>query len=271
MHPKNSKLVLASLLASAIYAPFAAAYTINDNYIGSDSHGYGDVIGALGSFQISGADVSFAGSVMTVSIATTFAGKGDDKLFASLTDTAYSKVGGVKQGIGYGDLFLDNDWTPFGAAPYAGDNYANGTKWEYVLAVDNRWSSTGGVAKLYALSANDPGILLSNNFLSGGTFRNGQEVGVDVAKLADSAVLATGAWSVDAGTQRVNFSVNLAGTNILSAGNLALSWGMTCANDVLEGETSFAVPESGGLPLMAIGGLFLPLARRMTRQGRAAV
>jgi hypothetical protein len=72
-----------------------------DTYTGSDSHGYGDVIGSKSNFQTYSMDVSLTGSILSASILTTFASKGDNGLFSGYT------AGGT--GIGNGDLFLSNN------------------------------------------------------------------------------------------------------------------------------------------------------------------
>lgn len=157
--------------------------TILDNYEGSDTHGLGDVIGNTDDFQISNMDVSLSGNMLSVSMLTTFAGKGDNHLFSALTNG---------YGIGYGDLFLSSSWTPYGSAPYSRDDAYTGTAWSYGFALDNRWmnESTAGTGTLYSLNSssydndintnNNPDVLLSDEFLSRGTFRNAQEVAVDV-------------------------------------------------------------------------------------------
>ena len=48
--------------------------------------------------------------------------------------------------------------------------------------------------------------------------------------------------------------IDLTGTDLLLGDEIALHWGFTCANDVIEGV--YAVPEPGILALLSIG-LFL--------------
>ncbi len=144
--------------------------TIADNYIGGDDHGYGDVIGS-NLFNIHSMDVELAGNMLSVSINTNFAGSGDQGLFSDYTYDS--------NGIGYGDLFLSSSWNPNGVAPYLNDSAANGTTWSYAFSLDDRYTD-GGTGSLYGLNGDNSDVLLSENFLSGATFRNGQEVAVTV-------------------------------------------------------------------------------------------
>ena len=237
-------LSVALLSLGLIQTAGAVPTTISDNYIGSDSHGYGDVIGSTSNFEITSMDVSLSGSMLSVSIYTTFAGKADNHLFDSLTGGA---------GIAYGDLLLSGSWNPHGSAPYTGDDSSTGTLWSYGFALDNRWwngvDASGGSGTLYRLDGptNDANTLLAEDFLTGGIYRNGQEVAVDTNGLT---AVGSGSWSVIDGTS-VNFNIDLAGTTLLGGDEIALHWGFTCANDVIEG--AFKVSEPGILLLIASG------------------
>lgn len=225
----------------------AMAYVINDNYYGADDHGYGDVIGNVGKFGIDRMEVSHIGSILTVDIYTAFAGRGDDGLFSSYT------TGGT--GIGYGDLFLASSWNPdTTAANYLNDDYSTGTTWEYGFSLDNRWwdgvDSSGGSATLYALNGatNADNALITEDFMTGAIYRNGQEIAVKNAN--DQTDLGSGVWSIENGFVRM--SMDLAGTGLLDDGDLALHWGMTCGNDTIEGEYQYDVPEPTTLSLMGL-------------------
>ena len=88
MQPKQLQLEKKQLLApcsaalglALCMAQPASALPITDTYIGGNDHGYGDVIGDTDNFQIYGMDVLLSGSILSVSINTTFAGKGDNGL-----------------------------------------------------------------------------------------------------------------------------------------------------------------------------------------------
>jgi hypothetical protein len=216
-------------------------------------------------------DVSLTGSVLSVSILTTFAGKGDNGLFSGYT------AGGT--GIGYGDLFLSSNWNPYGAGPdYVNDNSSNGTIWNYGFSLDDRWMSEGatgqvdGTGTLYSLDSGDNSdIKLAEDFMTGATYRNGQEVAVnrngnvtDVDDLLPSGVANISSWSIDATSSRVNFFIDLNGTNLLLGDEIALHWGFTCANDVIEG--AYEVPEPGMFGLIGIGLLGMVLPGRSRRK-----
>jgi hypothetical protein len=243
------------------------ADTITDSYIGADNHGYGDVIGNTSNFQINSLDAYIAGSVLHVSIDTMFAGKGDEGLFSG-----FSADG---NGIGYGDLFLSSAWTPYGDAGshYVNDDASNGTVWTYGYSLDNRYMSESdtGSGTLYSLDSSDnhTDLLMSDDFLSSGIFRNGQEVAVD--RDANVTALSNNAdWWLDGNT--VNFEIDLANTALLSGSELALRWEFTCANDVIEG--AIAVPQVPVPPavwLFSSGliGLTAVARRRNRKQGAA--
>ena len=222
--------------------------TIMDNYIGDNNHGYGDVIGSTNNFQINFMDVEINGTMLTVSINTTFAGKGDNGLFSGLT------YGG--KGIGYGDLFLNNSWDPVGSPNYEADQASNGTVWGYGFSLDDRWMNENGagMGTLYSLNSNSnyADIKMSDEFLSSGYFRNGHEVAVDRNSEGTIALDNTGSWSVGADT--VDFSIDLADTGLLEGDELALRWEFTCANDVIEGAVDVpAVPVPAAVWLFGSG------------------
>lgn len=57
--------------------------------------------------------------------------------------------------------------------------------------------------------------------------------------------------SWDAANDRINFMIDLNGTDLLLSDTIALHWGFTCANDVIE--STYSVPEPGMLWLLTIG------------------
>lgn len=234
-------------LLVSLSAVQAQAATIIDSYIGANDHGYGDVIGNVNNFQINYLDATLNGTVLTVSVNTTFAGKGDNGLFSGLT------TGGT--GIGYGDLFLSSNWTPNGdgSQNYINDDASNGTVWTYGYSLDDRWmaETAAGTGALYSLGSGDNAtdIQMADDFLTGGYFRNGQAVAVDRNSLGVTALANTGSWSIT-GTS-VDFVIDLAGTDLLNGSEIALRWEFTCANDVIEG----AIPVSA-VPVPAAAWLF---------------
>lgn len=269
----KTKGILITIAGTLLLSSQVMAYMIDDGYYGGNDHGYGDVIGTASSFNIHGIDLSLSGTSLTVDIFTNFAGKADDGLFGSssgpdLTDTTLSG----SRGIGYGDLFLASAWNPYGTAPYLSDNHSTGTLWEYGLALDNRWwdgtDATGGSARLYALNGadNNDNALLSEDFMSGGVFRDGQEIAVYTS--TDNVTPGTiGSWSVnvtDDGNQYndyIRMTFDIGGTNLLEeTTEIALHWAMTCGNDTIEG--SWDVPEPSALSLMGLSLLGIGLISR---------
>lgn len=246
----------AAILLSVLSLPASSAL-INDNYIGANDHGHGDVIGNVNNFEINFLTANIVGSVLTVSINTTFAGKGDDGLFSGLTASG--------NGIGYGDLFLSSNWNPFGAPGYVNDDADNGTLWSHGFSLDDRYmnENTAGSGVLYSLNSqnNQSDILMSDDFLTSGTFRNNQEVAVDRNSQGVSAV-TTGIWSITNDT--VDFEIDLSGTGLLNGDELAMRWELTCANDVIEGTIDVSnVPVPAAIWLFGSGLLGLvAVARR---------
>lgn len=233
----------------------AHATLINDDYIGGEDHGYGDVIGNEAIFGVYSMDVELTGNLLSVSINTNFAGRAGAASWA--TD------GG--EGIGYGDLFLSNSWTPVGSAAdgFINDNfYATGTtNWSYAFSLDDRWDNNGGTGSLYSLTGDGTDVLLSEDFLSSGTFRDGQEVAV---KTSEKTAINSSNWDIIADTNstvgKITFLIDLTGTSLAGSDTIALHWGMTCANDTIEGE--YSVPEPGIFALLSMGLLGIGVIQR---------
>lgn len=253
---QNVKTLLA--VFSMIASGAACAGTINDigadAYWGGKHHGYGDVIGGS-QFEIQGAHASLNGSLLTIRIDTNFAGKAGANPWAAA------------KGIGYGDVFLGSAWSAFGDdAHKAADNASKGTKWNYGLNLDNRWSNTGGTFSLYELNGatNGANILNSESFMSCAKgyrcyFRDGQETAVKTTSSTVRNTGLTGSWKVDAGSGLL-FTIDVSGTELAKVGGLALHWGQTCQNDVVEGFVD--VPEPAGAALFGLGLGLMALRRK---------
>lgn len=256
-----ASLAKAFVLSALVGVSFSSqAYMLADNYIGGDDHGYGDVIGKKTLFDTHGLNVSYSGSNVTVEIHTNFAKNEAIGSYASLTKN--------NLGIGTGDLFLSNSYSPYGSSSngYLTDNASNGNLWTYGLAIDDPYSKVGGTAKLFKLNGttNDSNALLSEDFLKAGTYRNGQEVAVDQQSPSVELINTTGTWSVDTTLNLISFSFDTVGTDLLSTGELALHWAMLCGNDVIEGVVSAPVHvnEPTTIALIGLGLIGLGLARR---------
>lgn len=225
----------------------AAPVVITDTYIGSDDHGYGDVIGAASEFDIQSMEVDLVGTTMTVTVNTNFGAGNGLGTFPSYTTTTY----GQGKGIGFGDLFLSSTgWDPHGSAPYMADDYTTGTVWDYAISLADRWNGVSSAATLYQLhTANgNTDVLRSEQFVKNAIFRNGQEVAV---KTSSAISLGSVANVLTSGGQVV-FSFDIAGTALEGASAIGLHWAMTCGNDTIEGQFS-PVPEPSTLALVLFG------------------
>ncbi len=253
----KSLLVAMSLIASGA----ACAGTISDvgagAYWGGDHHGYGDVIGSS-MYDILGAEMRLDSGWLTVKIKTNFAGHAGADAWAT------------PKGISYGDLFLANAWNLAGTdAHHTTDKASTGTKWNYGLSLDNRWSNTGGTFTLYELNGatNAANILNSESFMTCALgrncyFRDGQATAVKTASASVRNTGLTGKWTVNANSD-LTFVLDARGSALANAGALAMHWGETCQNDVIEGFVD--VPEPTGIALAGLGLGLLALRRRRAR------
>jgi hypothetical protein len=248
-------IIKAIIAAMCLTSAFSAhASLITDTYWGADGHGYGDVIGDS-TFDISSANVSRVGNILTIKINTNFAGQAGIDTWAATN------------GIGYSDLFLASAWNPYGTdVNHTNDNASNGTHWSYGFSLDNRWSNTGGSFTLYQLNGinNTDNALLSQNFLSCGLgtqcyYRNGQEVAVKTTSSTVQNTGLTGTWTVAAGSA-ITFTLDVGSSGLSQYSNLALHWGETCGNDVIEGITQ--VPEPATIALLFLGLAGFAVVRR---------
>ncbi len=149
---------------------------------------------------------------------------------------------------------------------------------------------TGGALTLYDLVAGNLGAVLSYA-PSGYLWRNDQVVLVDLSQNSPETT-NTASWSVQTngvdhtdtqpgiGSDYLEFKVDLAGTTLLTAiqdsGQLAFHWGMTCANDVIEGSVNYEglvppsqVPEPTALSLLGLGLGLMGFRFRPRGHGRA--
>ena len=226
-------------------------------YWGGDAHGYGDVIGES-MYDILGAGISRSGNQLTIQIDTNFAGHAGADAWAA------------PKGIAYSDLFLAPSWTPFGVdAHHLNDNASNGTHWTYGLSLDNRWNNSGGTFKLYELggSSNIGNVLFSNDFLSCALgsqcyYRNGQAVAVNTGSANVHDTGLSGTWTVSPGSKLL-FTLDVGSSVLGQYTDLALHWGETCQNDVIEGTVHVPEPLTPALFFMGLAGL--AMVRRRTR------
>lgn len=264
--------------------------TVNDyidgegGYIGAQATGvrgkyYGDVVGNDSDFDISSMVVNQNGTQFDFTINTAFAGK-SGQLFND--ETIDLDGDGNRDGIGYGDLFLANNWDQNGDSPYLQDNAATGTDWTWGLILNDRFENRTEADKGTVSLARLPGsnletALLSDDLMKGdpgeySEWRYGQEVIVDTGAeaLEESWVELVqnegglGSWWVGQG--QLNISFDLGQTDLLNGNKLAFHWGMTCANDVIEGEVDLKkVPEPGTIGLASLALVAMFIMRRRSK------
>lgn len=222
------------------------AVVLQDTYYGGiDTYNNpNDLIGPASVFDIVSAVIDRVGSggnTLQVTINTNFAGK---------PGTADA------DGTGYGALFLTpgvNAWHPTGTAPnYPEDTYQPG-EWQYAFTIPQVPNSSSGTGGLYLTSAGT--IQLSNVFNDTVTYpfpgNNGyyfrQNQAVQFTPNYPNSPVANGTWTV--GLSQLVFDIT---DNHLLGDNFALSWAITCANDVIQGQVS-GVPEPATWVMMIFG------------------
>lgn len=262
-------IAIAALSVSSINA-FSAdipAETIMDTYIGA---GYdGDINGGKHRYDIDKMVVSRVGTILNVNIFTSF----------------YNNIG--DNGIELGDLFMAADkdlnnsgtspWNPDGTEPYKGDRYSKtgtntGTNWNYVYDLGSSRNSKSGTGDLRTGFSNNNLIVSSDEHVNA-RYNQAVRSGNDGDRKTSSN------WSVGGRSYKignvsygkVSFTFDVTGTALATANQIAFRWAMTCANDIIEGVTSFvppkdtiAVPEPQTFVLMLLAMLGLIYRKKIT-------
>jgi len=247
---------LAALFVSAnvFSADFLVDTTINDSM--GDAHG-GD------KYEVSKMDVQWAvNDVITVDIYTNFVGHNNS-----------SSAG--NRGIVLGDLLISTqgDNTPYDYAFVLSDkdrkkNYSR----DYDHGVwDKHWDKQGTFTEIDSTRTskdyhNNSNAVLDGQVMADGTVGTGQK----------------SAWSIDnfgrysGQMDKISFSFNVNGIDAFqNASQLAFSWAMSCANDVVDGVVSVNrpstnVPEPASLLLMLLALAFMAKSRSKKSNGFSA-
>ena len=218
----------------------AAAVLIQDNYWGADgftSLSDRDRIGDS-RYEVYSMDVTFGGGYMNVRVNTNFS-----------TPDPYK--------VNFGDLFIStNGWNPKTTATnYRDDNIFTGEKWEFVFDTSAE-----------ALYGDNFNIRTSDYFFggSGYYYRKNQEVqyGGGGTDMMDSSSVNL---SKAGNNGFIEYNILLSSLGLASDTDIGLKWGMTCANDTIEGVVHYtSVPEPSTVLLFGIGMLGMGFATRKT-------
>jgi hypothetical protein len=286
----------AILAMTSIPAMASLTATLTDTYTGGiDPYAFTpgapstalDSVGG-GDFNVSSAAVSRTSAGLSVTVNTNYAGHSGEA------------------GTTYGDLLLSSSWNPISTTSattlyndwknllgstaanglqtlanqtvasdnakggYLGDVYQTG-EWSYAVKMTGTPTTKNGVTTgtvaLYkvlssaVVSKGTAGGIVLSNADAGDDYREGEAVQYDPIK--GQTAISTGTYTINP-DKSITYNFN---DNNLLGNNFAISWAMTCANDIIQGKVS--LPEPGGLALLAFGFLGLAGVRWQAKRSRA--
>jgi hypothetical protein len=238
----NRACVILFFFLAVICAPSAStAATITDTYWGGTNtlnpKKNGDVIGNKNVFDISSVDVN----------------RNESGKLVVTVHTAFAGMAGTKKslGYGYGALFFSTTGlTLDGSAPNFGtDKYVAG-RFDYAFVIpDNpgKGNQSGDFAAgdtdggLFRLRNDGNDVQLAVPLKKNHRVREGQAV--QFINDGTQAAVRGGQWTIDSLNDTISFIID---DNNLLGTDFAVSWAMTCGNDVIIGSVS--LPDSGPGP-----------------------
>lgn len=153
---------------------------------------------------------------------------------------ARTYAGGEK--IVFGDLLISTAGTSdfdyaFSLSEGRDDNYSNSKKWD-----TKNWDNQGTLTEVNSTTASN-------------TYHNGSNSIGSGDVLAAGEAVVDGTWSVDnygkwtGRTDKISFSFNVTGIDAFQdASQLAFSWAMSCANDMIHGVVNVDRPQATSVP-----------------------
>ncbi|WP_448550359.1 hypothetical protein [Thalassotalea fusca] len=238
-----------ALSSSMSFATDIPATEIMDNYVGA---GYDkDVYGNVHRYDTDKMIVSRTGTMLNVDVYTSF----------------YNNIG--QDGIRLGDLFIsdgslfDPAWQPTGGAPHNADRFSRnnnntGTDWNYVYDLGGDRGNTSGWGRLKS-NFNNNEVMVSNDYHNNSRYNQAvmlkdrshhvKHNGYTHWSVDDSYSYAKKIGDKNVGYGKVSFSIDVAGTALANATQIAFRWAMTCANDIIEGMVSVSTdPNTTPIP-----------------------
>jgi hypothetical protein len=282
------------------FSSTAYSFTLSDDP--SVTGTLGNTIYYGGQNTYNGADVigTSTFSIIKAVVDRTNANTLDIKIY---TNYAGAPGSSAADGTNYGSLFLTPGlWTPGGtpADHYAGDNYSTNKEWSYAVTspltgnvgtsvptglyaigtvgAAHNYGATGvpdyyttANGKVVLANVNGDPVTDPNSGNNGFYFRQGEAVQYTPANSAAKVAGTSTTFSVGA-----DYVEYLIVDNGLFGNSFALSWAMTCANDVIQGQvilpsTDLTTPLPGALPMFSAGLGMLGLMGWRKKRKKAAV